>query len=128
MIYLAPARPVKVVPDPIRGDPHVIVMTEVLAQDGSPHETNTRAQLAAIVDDAVLAEKPWYGLEQEYTMLAKGSQKVYGWPNGGYPAPQVSTRPWAGLPGTFHCRTVALLGRDTWARPSASCCALCPRA
>ncbi len=45
--------PVRVVPDPIRGDPHVLVMCEVLDQKGKPHATNTRAPLAAIIDAAV---------------------------------------------------------------------------
>jgi hypothetical protein len=46
-------RPVRVVPDPIRGAPHLLVMCEVLSPDGTPHPTNTRAQLAALIDDKV---------------------------------------------------------------------------
>ena len=37
----------------------VLVMTEVLSPDGTPHPTNTRAALTAIVDDKVLAEDCW---------------------------------------------------------------------
>ena len=40
----------------------------------------------------VVAEAPLYGFEQEYTMLTN-SGNVYGWPQGGYPAPQ----------GPFYC-------------------------
>jgi len=36
-------KPVRVVPDPIRGDPHVIIMCEVLDPEGNPHPSNTRA-------------------------------------------------------------------------------------
>ena len=35
-------RPVKVVPDPIRGGEDVLVMCEVLNTDMTPHESNTR--------------------------------------------------------------------------------------
>jgi hypothetical protein len=50
---LLPRRPVRVVPDPIRGAPHLLVMCEVLSPNGEPHPTNTRAQLAALINDKV---------------------------------------------------------------------------
>lgn len=84
--------PVAVYPDPIRGGQDVLVMCEVLKPDSSPHPTNTRALLAALIDSSVVAEAPLYGFEQEYTMLTN-SGNVYGWPQGGYPAPQ----------GPFYC-------------------------
>ena len=41
-------RPVFQCPDPIRGGKNVLVMCDVLmAKDGSPHPSNTRAPLAA---------------------------------------------------------------------------------
>jgi hypothetical protein len=40
-------------------------MTEVLNPDGTPHATNTRAPLAALIDDKVIAEAPLFGFEQE---------------------------------------------------------------
>eukprot|EP01025_Chloroclados_australasicus_P055756 TRINITY_DN682_c0_g1_i1.p1 TRINITY_DN682_c0_g1~~TRINITY_DN682_c0_g1_i1.p1 ORF type:complete len:414 (-),score=41.21 TRINITY_DN682_c0_g1_i1:307-1458(-) len=95
--------PVKIVPDPIRGEPHVIVMCEVLDPEGNAHPSNTRAQLAELIDGNVEAEAPLYGFEQEYTMLTKGGN-VYGWPAGGYPAPQ----------GPFYCGvgSESVYGRD----------------
>jgi len=134
--------PVAIYPDPIRGGQDVLVMCEVLNPDSTPHPTNTRAALAALIDSAVrkfffslflksfdflhhffrfffcsirllplflslplpsfspfsltniqvVAEAPLYGFEQEYTMLTN-SGNVYGWPQGGYPAPQ----------GPFYC-------------------------
>ena len=134
--------PVAVYPDPVRGGQDVLVMCEVLNPDSTPHSTNTRAALAALIDAAVrfflspetflldrgffggfsplssltfcpspplppflflfstpplsprqvVAEAPLYGFEQEYTMLTN-SGNVYGWPQGGYPAPQ----------GPFYC-------------------------
>lgn len=43
----------RVVPDPIRGAPHLLIMCEVLSPNGEPHPTNTRAQLAALINDKV---------------------------------------------------------------------------
>ena len=45
--------PVAIYPDPIRGGQDVLVMCEVLNPDSSPHATNTRAGLAALIDAAV---------------------------------------------------------------------------
>ena len=56
--------PVCVVPDPIRGGDNVLVMCEVFYPDGTPHETNTRAKLEALIDDKVRAEETMYGFEQ----------------------------------------------------------------
>jgi glutamine synthetase len=39
-------------------------MTEVLSPDGTPHPTNTRAPLAALIDDKVEKEAPLFGFEQ----------------------------------------------------------------
>lgn len=79
----------RVVPDPIRGAPHLLIMCEVLSPDGNPHPTNTRAPLAALIDDKVIQEAPLFGFEQEYTMLNKNAQTLLGWPVGGFPHPQV---------------------------------------
>ena len=84
--------PVMTYPDPIRGDPHVLVLCEVMNPDGTPHATNTRNKLVALLDDEIKKEAPLYGFEQEYTMLS-GDGRVYGWPETGYPAPQ----------GPFYC-------------------------
>ena len=92
MTRAAACRPVRVVPDPIRGDDSVLVLCMVMNPDSTPHETNHRAALMDILDDEIKAEEPLYGFEQEYTMM-KGD-RVYGWPGTvGYPAPQ----------GPFYC-------------------------
>mmetsp|Transcript_7535 Transcript_7535/g.27351 ORF Transcript_7535/g.27351 Transcript_7535/m.27351 type:complete len:393 (+) Transcript_7535:77-1255(+) len=85
-------RPVFSCPDPIRGDNHVLVLCEVLTPNGDPHPTNTRDRLAKILDKEINDEEPLYGFEQEYTMLGSDG-RVFGWPEGGYPAPQ----------GPFYC-------------------------
>jgi glutamine synthetase len=74
-----------VFPDPLRGEPHVLVMSEVLLPDMTPHPTNTRAQLAPVAEKYA-AQEPWFGIEQEYTFFKGG--RPHGFPERGFPAPQ----------------------------------------
>ena len=94
-------RPVKVVPDPIRGGHDVLVMCEVLTVDMEPHESNTRAPLQAVAE-RYADHEPWFGLEQEYTFFKDG--RPHGWPVMGFPAPQ----------GGYYCGIGAdeIWGRD----------------
>ncbi|CAM6009549.1 unnamed protein product [Sphagnum balticum] len=85
-------KPVFTCPDPIRGDPHVFVLCEVLNPDGTPHETNTRHLIKSVLSQDILDEDTLFGFEQEYTMFNKAG-KVYGWPESGFPHPQ----------GPFYC-------------------------
>ncbi len=78
-------KPVKYIPDPIRGGNNVLVMCEVLNADGSTHVSNTRAHLRE-VSEKYRFEEAWFGIEQEYTFF-KGA-KPLGWPDNGFPAPQ----------------------------------------
>jgi glutamine synthetase len=57
----------------------VLVMSEVLHPDLTPHSTNARA---TILDDP----GTWFGFEQEYFFYQDG--RPLGWPAEGYPAPQ----------------------------------------
>ena len=55
-----------------------------------PANTNFR-HYAAKIFEAVKDEKPWYGIEQEYTILeskTKFNIKPLGWPSSGFPGPQ----------------------------------------
>jgi glutamine synthetase len=83
-------KPVAKCTDPLRGDPHILVMCEVYSPDGTPHITNTRALLRPVAERHT-EEEPWFGFEQEYTMF-RGTRPL-GWPEQGYPAPQ----------GPFYC-------------------------
>jgi glutamine synthetase len=78
-------KPVFSCPDPIRGGDDVLVMSEVLLTDMTPHETNTRAACAE-VSERFADQEPWFGIEQEYTFFKDG--KPLGFPVGGFPAPQ----------------------------------------
>jgi glutamine synthetase len=94
-------RPVFSCPDPIRGGDNILVMAEVLYIDMTPHETNTRAKCATVAEKYG-SHEPIFGIEQEYTFFKDG--RPYGFPFGGYPAPQ----------GGYYCGVGAdeVYGRD----------------
>eukprot|EP00127_Corallochytrium_limacisporum_P004953 Clim_evm27s195 gene=Clim_evmTU27s195 len=79
-------KPAAIFKDPFRGGDNILVICETLSNDGSPHPTNMRYAAKAAFDQK-LDEVPWFGMEQEYTILDMDGY-VYGWPKGGYPAPQ----------------------------------------
>jgi glutamine synthetase len=95
-------RPVWQCPDPIRGGNNILVMCEVLLNNMTPHSTNTRAA-AAKAAKKYAKQEPWFGIEQEYTMLAADGRPL-GFPKGGYPKPQ----------GPYYCGvgTGRVVGRD----------------
>lgn len=68
---------------------NLLVVCDTYTPAGDPIPTNTRAAAARIFNlPDVAAEEPWYGIEQEYTLLDAVSRWPLGWPPGGYPAPQ----------------------------------------
>ena len=78
-------KPVVITADPLRGGSNVLVLCEVYNTDMTPHKTNTRAR--CLVTEAIHAKQEcWYGLEQEYTLMANG--KPLGFPKEGEPSPQ----------------------------------------
>jgi glutamine synthetase len=94
-------KPVFVCPDPLRGGDNVLVMSEVLLTDMTPHPTNTRALLAPVAEKFA-GQEPLFGIEQEYTFFKAGTP--LGFPAGGFPAPQ----------GFYYCGIGAdeVFGRD----------------
>lgn len=79
-------KPVNFYTDPIRGWPHILVMTEVCdPHTMEPHSSNTRAPCAAMAEKHA-HEECWFGIEQEYTFF--DGIKPLGWPDNGFPAPQ----------------------------------------
>ncbi len=84
-------KPVNFVKDPIRGEGNFLVMCEVLNEDGTPHESNRRAQLRETLEKGANKLEPWFGFEQEYVLF--DGIRPLGWPENGYPPPQ----------GPFYC-------------------------
>jgi len=64
--------PRRIFKDPFRGAPHILVMCDVYnAWDGKPSIGNTRAECAEIMEK-YKKHDPWFGIEQEYTLMVPG--------------------------------------------------------
>jgi len=58
---------------PFRGYPHVLVVTDAYnAWDDKPAIGNTRAECAETHEKYAKEHDPWYGIEQEYTLMKPG--------------------------------------------------------
>jgi len=91
--------------DPFRRGKNILVICDAYTPAGEPIPTNKRANAANIFSHPdVVAEEPWFGIEQEYTLLQKDVNWPLGWPIGGFPGPQ----------GPYYCGTGAdkAYGRD----------------
>jgi len=101
-VYL---KPVAIYPDPFRGGKNILVLCETCLPDAglTPLPTNTR-RAALEIFKKTAAEKPWFGIEQEYTLFYQDGRTPLGWPTNGFPAPQ----------GPYYCSNGAdvSFGRD----------------
>jgi len=79
-------RPCAIFKDPFRGGNNILVLSECYKPDGAPDRMNHRYHAKKVMDQAA-HEKPWFGIEQEYTLFSIDGQP-YGWPKGGFPGPQ----------------------------------------
>jgi len=80
-------KPVAIFDDPFRGGDNILVLCECLTPKMEALPTNTREGAKALFDQK-LDEKPWFGIEQEYTLFEKDGRTPLGWPKGGFPGPQ----------------------------------------
>jgi len=84
-VYL---HPVALFADPFRGLPNKIVLCDTYTHDGVPCASNRRKQCKEVMDNTeVKNSHPWFGIEQEYTLLDTDQQPL-GWPKMGFPGPQ----------------------------------------
>eukprot|EP01002_Notosolenus_urceolatus_P000023 NODE_1006_length_1622_cov_3743.706929_g831_i0.p2 GENE.NODE_1006_length_1622_cov_3743.706929_g831_i0~~NODE_1006_length_1622_cov_3743.706929_g831_i0.p2 ORF type:complete len:385 (+),score=114.86 NODE_1006_length_1622_cov_3743.706929_g831_i0:135-1157(+) len=82
-------KPRAIFADPFRGGDNILVLCDCYTPQGEPIPSNTRAPAAKIFSDpTVLEQKPWYGMEQEYTLFKADGRTPLGWPSSGFPAPQ----------------------------------------
>jgi glutamine synthetase len=90
-------------PDPFRGGDNILVLCETWDPDGSPNKFNYRHECSRLME-AHSKHKPWFGLEQEYTLLGTDG-RPYGWPKGGFPGPQGPYYCGVGT-GKVYCRDI----------------------
>eukprot|EP00252_Welwitschia_mirabilis_P019731 TRINITY_DN464_c0_g1_i1.p1 TRINITY_DN464_c0_g1~~TRINITY_DN464_c0_g1_i1.p1 ORF type:complete len:360 (-),score=72.84 TRINITY_DN464_c0_g1_i1:163-1242(-) len=75
--------------DPFRRGKHILVICDTYTPKGIPLPSNKRAAAEKIFSTKEVTEQePWFGLEQEYTLLQKDVNWPLGWPIGGFPGPQ----------------------------------------
>uniref|UniRef100_A0A7E5A126 glutamine synthetase n=1 Tax=Panagrellus redivivus TaxID=6233 RepID=A0A7E5A126_PANRE len=79
-------KPVAHYPDPFLGGWSRLVLCETYDPEMKPTATNHRYTCKQIMD-RVAAERPWFGMEQEYLLLDRDHYPL-GWPKHGFPQPQ----------------------------------------
>ncbi|XP_077302045.1 glutamine synthetase 2 cytoplasmic-like [Arctopsyche grandis] len=72
--------------DPFRRGNSILVMCDTYKYNYEPTETNKRKGCDEAFQKCA-NEQPWFGIEQEYTLL-DSDLRPFGWPQGGVPPPQ----------------------------------------
>ena len=95
-------KPQRIFKDPFR-EGGLLVMCDTYLPNGLPHETNTRFN-ANLTFKEKLNEEPWFGIEQEFFVMKKGTKTPLGFPENGFPEKQ----------GQYYCSVGAsnCMGRD----------------
>ena len=95
-------KPQKIFKDPFRNN-GLLVMCDTYLPNGDPHITNKRYMANSLFNEK-LEEQPWFGIEQEFFIMKKGTKTPIGFPENGYPEKQ----------GQYYCSVGSsnCIGRD----------------
>lgn len=89
-----------------------LVMCDTYTPDGLAHPTNKRAEARRLFD---IGEKyePWFGMEQEFYFMKRGSKIPAGFPQTGFAAPQGQYYCSVGASNCYHREVMEIFYRAT---------------